>query len=299
MVYTGKQSSIAGHGHAETVVRQLVNDLLGCYRTVGTDNFFTTISLAQYLLQNDTYLIGTFRSNRAGSLHEVAKKKLKHGEIYGLQNKDGIKLIKWKDKRDVLMISTKPPHSATVVDTEKKTNKLNERIMKPQVVMDYNQGKQGIDLSDQLSSYYTCLRRSIKWYQKVAFELIFGTSIVNVYLIYKETYETSHMTMLQFRESLVRSLLLGTPFENLKPGPRQQPTSHLKCKLADHKLEEKERFTRSVGRRCTGCYAMGEGRAHQSREASNAAAKKVKTFCSDCDKFFCLECFHDKHFAME
>ncbi|CAF1546789.1 unnamed protein product [Adineta ricciae] len=64
------------------------------------------------------------------------------------------------------------------------------------------------------------------------------------------------MTTLQFRESLVRSLLLGTPFENLKPGPRQQPTSHLKRKLADHKLEEKERFTRSVGRRCTGCYAM-------------------------------------------
>ncbi|CAF1546776.1 unnamed protein product [Adineta ricciae] len=129
MVYTRKQSSIAGHGHAETVLRQLVNDILGCYRTVVADNFFITISLAQYLLRNDTYLIGIFRSNRAGSLHEVAKKKLKHGEVYGLQNKDGIKLIKWKDKRDVLMISTKPSYSATVVDT-KKTNKLNECIIK-------------------------------------------------------------------------------------------------------------------------------------------------------------------------
>jgi hypothetical protein len=37
----------------------------------------------------------------------------------------------------------------TVVDT-KKTNKLNERIMKPQVVPDYSEGKQCIDLSDQL-----------------------------------------------------------------------------------------------------------------------------------------------------
>ena len=63
------------------------------------------------------------------------------------------------------MISTKPSHSATVVDT-KKNNKLNERIMKPQAVLDYNGGKQGIDLSDQLSAYYTCLRRSVKWYQK-------------------------------------------------------------------------------------------------------------------------------------
>jgi hypothetical protein len=183
------------------------------------------------------------------------------------------------------MISTKPSHSATVIDT-KKTNKLNKRIMKPQVVLDYNQGKQGIDLSDQLSSYYTCLRRSIKWYQKVAFELIFGTSIVNAYLIYKETYDTSHMTMLQFRESLVRSLLLGTPFEKLKPGPKQQSTSNLKCKLGDHKLEEMEGSTRKVRRRCAGCYE--KSREQQSREVSLATAKKIKTFCSDCENFFVL-----------
>ncbi len=43
-------------------------------------------------------------------------------------------------------------------------------------------------LSDQLSTYYRCLRRSIKWYKKVAFELVFGTAVVNSYLIYKENY---------------------------------------------------------------------------------------------------------------
>ncbi len=74
-------------------------------------------------------------------------------------------------------------------------------------------------------------------------------------------------------------------------------TCHSKRKLTDHKLVEKEGSTRNVGRRCAGCYA--KGRAQQSREASYAAAKKVKTFCSDCEKFFCLECFNDKHYAME
>jgi hypothetical protein len=51
---------------------------------------------------------------------------------------------------------------------------------------------------------------------------------------------TSEMTIPQFRESLVRSLLFGTPFENLKPGPRKQSTRHSKHKLPDHKLEEIE-----------------------------------------------------------
>jgi hypothetical protein len=70
MVYTGKQDSVTDHGHNQTVVMDLIDDLSGCYRTVVADNFFTTISLAKLLLQNDTYLIGTFRSNRTGSGHE-------------------------------------------------------------------------------------------------------------------------------------------------------------------------------------------------------------------------------------
>jgi len=129
------------------------------------------ISTGQPSLRNDTYLIGTLRSNRVGTGHKVVQKKRKRSEVYGLQSKNSIKLIKWKDKRDVLMISTKPSHSVTVVDT-RKTNKLNERIMKPQVVLDYNEGREGSDLSD-----YTCLRRSMKWYNKVAFEFIFETAV--------------------------------------------------------------------------------------------------------------------------
>jgi hypothetical protein len=295
-VYTGQQDPTAGLRHAETVVMNLLDGLLGCYRTVVADNFFTTISLAKRLLEDDTYLIGTLRSNRAGAGNRIREKKLRRGEVYGRQNRDGIKLIKWKDKRDVLMISTRPSHSTTVVDSG-KTNFQNERIMKPQVVLDYNTGRQGIDLSDQLSAYYTCLRRSIKWYRKVAFELIFGTAIVNSYLIYKENYATSDVTILRFRESLVQSLLLGIPAERLKPGPRKKSTGQTKRKLADHKLEELERSTRDGRRRCAGCYE--KTRQEQSREASNATAKKIKTFCSDCDKFFCLDCFNEKHHATQ
>ena len=70
---------------------------------------------------------------------------------------DTAELIRWKDKNDVLMISTRPSHLSGVVDSG-KTNYQNERIMKPQVVLDYNQGRQSTDLSDQLSTYYTCLR---------------------------------------------------------------------------------------------------------------------------------------------
>jgi hypothetical protein len=103
---------MGGLGHAQNVVMNLLDGLMGCYRTVVADNFFTNIFPAERLLEHDAYLIGTLRSNRAGSGNKVLQKKFGRREVYGLQNKDGIKLIMWKDKRDVLMISTRPSHSA-------------------------------------------------------------------------------------------------------------------------------------------------------------------------------------------
>ena len=118
----------------------------------------------------------------------------------------------------------------------------------------------------------------------MAFELIFGTALVNSYLIYKENHIESKVTILQFRESLVRSLLLDTPIEKLKPGPKQQSASQSKRKLADHMLEEKEGSARDVRRRCAGCYE--KIRQQLARKASGMVVDKIRTFCSGCNKFF-------------
>ena len=123
--------------------------------------------------------------------------------------------------------------------------------------------------------------------------MIFGMSIVNTYFIYKENDDTSRMTMLQFRESLVGSSLIGVLFENLKPGPRERSRSRMKRRLTDQNLEKIEGSDRDLRRRCGGCYVRI--RQQQSKKASNAIAKKVKPFCPDCNKFNCIGCFNEKH----
>jgi hypothetical protein len=85
-------------------------------------------------------------------------------------------------------------------------------------------------------------------------------------------YTASKVAILQFRESLVGSLLLGMPFEKLKLGLGQKSTGQTKNKLADYKLEEKEGSVRDVRRRCAGCYEKIS--QQQSKEASLATAKK-------------------------
>ncbi|CAF3968982.1 unnamed protein product [Rotaria sordida] len=69
---------------------KLLDGLDGCYRTVVADNFFTSISLAKYLLEHDMYLIGTLRKNRVGSGGRILEENLIRGEVYGLQNKDAM-----------------------------------------------------------------------------------------------------------------------------------------------------------------------------------------------------------------
>lgn len=55
-------------------------------------------------------------------------------------------MLKWRDKRDILMISTK--HDSAVSDVQIR----GKTVQKPKVVVDYNIGKSSIDLSDQMSS---------------------------------------------------------------------------------------------------------------------------------------------------
>ena len=106
--------------------------------------------------------------------------KLKRGEIVAKENNQGITILKWRDKKDSLVLSTK--HSSEMVNVECRSgNKF-----KPQIIVDYNRRKAAVDLSDQMNAYNNPLRRTIKWYRKLAFELLLNTTVVNSYILYKD-----------------------------------------------------------------------------------------------------------------
>lgn len=85
--------------------------------------------------------------------------------------------MKWKDKRDVLVLSTK--HTGCTVSVQTRTGNRE----KSPAVVDNNKGKGSIDLSDQMASYNSALRKTVKWYKKIAIELIFGTCLVNAHFL--------------------------------------------------------------------------------------------------------------------
>ena len=58
------------------------------------------------------------------------------------------------------------------------------------VVVDYKRGKCAVDLSDQMIAYSTPHRRTLKWYTKLALELLLNTSISNAMILYKQATKT-------------------------------------------------------------------------------------------------------------
>ncbi|CAH2000212.1 unnamed protein product [Acanthoscelides obtectus] len=210
--------------------------------------------------------------------------------------------MKWLDKRPVLMISTCPSHQAELKATGKKTRK-GEDTFKPQAVIDYNNAKKGVDISEQMSSYYTCIRKSIKWYKKVFFEILLGTCMVNSWVIYYGR-NAKKLSMLQFREKVARGLLEEEDIEeNIKPEdiaanvPEQRVTKRPRAssRIAHHKMQKYDGTVRMIRKRCTSCYRKLQSTSGV-KEARNKA-KRVSTFCKDCPEqpTLCLQCFNEIH----
>lgn len=139
-----------------------------------TDNYYTLVPLCRRLNKRKTHLIGTLRKNRKHLPKFVLSVKPKGGEA--IANYCGpINVLKWHDKKDVLL---------KYGMTGKIDRKTKIKQLKPEAILEYNDVKMGIDLSDQLLNYYSCLRKSIRWYHKVAFELLLCTSVINTHILY-------------------------------------------------------------------------------------------------------------------
>lgn len=259
IIYDGEQC-VPGQGLGETIVLSLCEKYLEDGRTIITDNFYTSVPLAKKLLSKKTHLVGTLRKNRRYLPKDVTTKKLKKREIFGQENKDGIVVFKFKDKKDIFVLSTR--HKLNIVDTGKK-NRNKENILKPEAILYYNSGKAGIDLSDQLASYSTPVRKSIRWYHKVMTEILLNTCVINAQILYNMKHSNSKLSVKQFRESLIDKML------NLRPTSRKlvqrtdldisttSTRGNQRTSAPKHKLEiteEKCPRNRKIRRRCTECY---------------------------------------------
>ena len=296
-VYSGKSSTGEREiGLAKTVCKELMKDLVDQGRTLYVDNFYTSYDLAQYCQEKKTHLVGTLRANKKHIPKEVLNTKLKRGEMVAKEDQDGVVILKWKDSREVRILTTK--HAPVMVPVarrahhfdsaeivQRRNQKSRKATEKPVAVLAYNRGKGGIDLSDQMACYVTTLRKGVKWYQKLATELLLGMAVVKAWVAYKEVTKKK-IQIFKFRERLAEQLLNLVGVVHVTPAGSSS-THHLVERTGSH--------GKRIRRTCSSSYA--KMKKQDGRDSTRKITQKSYTYCDLCpgQPQMCLKCFNEVH----
>ena len=188
---------------------------------------------------------------------------------------------RWKDRREVLMLNSFLPHSMENF----VSNNPNNTRQKPKSVLLYNSKMGGVDYIDQTLAPYESLRKSLKWYKKLAFHLI-DLAVYNSYIVWKHYNSGTKLVFKDFLANLIREILkknqvsrkiLGRPKKSITTSQHHWPMKMLK---------ENGKPSNS---NCSFCKMNGK------RKATPFA-------CKNCGKRLCIDgqnsCFKEYHSKM-
>jgi len=80
------------------------------------------------------------------------------------------------------MIST--IHDATTVNKGSKDRNINMEIKKPYAVVQYNKFIKGVDRAGEYLTYYSVLKKTVKWSKKVVLYLL-KCVLFNAFFVYR------------------------------------------------------------------------------------------------------------------
>lgn len=287
VIYTGKETlfdkEFENYGLSTKSVLSLIKPLLNKGYCLTTDNFYTSPELSQILIENKTDIYGTVKPNRKGMPPLLKGAKLKKNDIIAFQ-KGKMIVMKWKDKKEVCMLST--IHDGHIVTEVRK----GKTVSKPNIVMDYNKTMGGVDRADQRLVYYPSIRKGQKKYYKKIFRHLLDLSILNSFVLYKKNSGTKDH--IDFRLSLIEKII-GIYHT------QSQLASHGKYFNSSISLRLTERHFPSYvpptscktepRRRCIVC-------SSKRNDDGKRVRKESRYMCKDCDVGLCIiPCFQIYH----
>jgi hypothetical protein len=208
------------------------------------------------------------------------------------RQRDNLLAFKWKDKRDVVMLST--VHRASFTVTNRVNRDTGENVAIPTAIMLYNKYMGGVDRSDQLNKYYTMTRKTIKWWKKLAFHII-NAMITNAYILQKK-YHPNPVSHSMFRKNLVRSLVGKFQREHNLRGRRYvgNPLTRLVDRHFPAEIPAQDGAKRkNPCRKCVVCN-IKSGKRH--RRGLSQKGKSTRYWCPDCCAALCITpCFRRYH----
>ena len=170
----------------ELISLYLLDNFLDQSRIVYMDNYYTTLNLAEFLVNHKTGIVGTMRKNRI----KIDKKKFPIPEkrtecLFLINSEKTLTLTLFYDSILVYLLSSiEIPQIACPKPGMYRTRPI---YGKPTCIHKYNLGAQGVDHCNHRCAIYRYPHYNHKWWKPCYYHL-FQLCISNAWVIYKEFF---------------------------------------------------------------------------------------------------------------
>ena len=314
-MYQGKDEDRSAYGNCsatEYPVRKLFDpmkypELQRKNHILCTDNWYTSVVLAIYLISIGVHLIGTCKSNKkyipkAGIYKKSGAGKKRRGEMQSMvcnsAGESNIYFTSWMDNKPVHIVSTLPTQQTKVerVHKDGKAYVGRQDLPIPSIIKLYNSFMGYTDLFDQKLSYYVCYLKSFRWQHRIYTQFL-SAAVVNAHILYAQDHddpedpkELRNLRLLNFTKKLINQLSVRAKPLTLTPGRKR--------------TAEEIQENRFSGVHFSGKYLTNRG-DRKYLKCRTCGEYPISTFCQQCNVGLCLPtdtetvgCFQKYHKRM-
>ncbi|UYV78413.1 hypothetical protein LAZ67_16001275 [Cordylochernes scorpioides] len=203
MVYTGKSKTPKSKELSlpTQIVLDISRPLWKSNRNITADNWFTSIELVDKLKEHGLTYLGTMRKNKP----QIPPQFQPHPK-----RESGTSIFGFSGTKTLVSYVPKKRKSVILISSMHHDNKCDETTGKPDIIMDYNLTKGGVDTIDQMVSNFSTSRRSRRWPLALFYALLDITAL-NSYIIFNyQIDKKDQKERSTFIVDLGRSLIVNT-----------------------------------------------------------------------------------------
>ena len=259
-------------------------------RNISMDRFFTSMTIAKYLLSKDITVVGTLRTDRIGIPTEIKQMNERESpsSLYVYNEEQRTLLVSYvikkkSGKKNVLVLSTM--HKSVLTSKDER--------QKPHIICFYDRTKGGVDVMDMMAGTYSSRYKSRRWTANVLAYML-DTARTNGHTIMKETNPDVNLSSFEFTWQLGQSLIKPHMTERFQNATGLQATviQAMKQFINEDVVLNQGAVSTSDRKRCYLCLSEIFGK-DRYKVLKNKLAK-TKWVCSkqECQKAVCQKHFN-------
>ena len=163
----------------------LTRDFQDRGRTVVGDNWFISSHLGKALWTRKTFLFGTIRTNREGNPKDFIQEKIEVSfflqGIILVEFQEGKSKFAFRQEETLLHFQARKTKQVLLYSTKHHSKEIH-RAGKPQMIVDYNSTKFGIDIFDEMCNRYAYKPPVRRWPLRLFMHLS-DAAAINAYII--------------------------------------------------------------------------------------------------------------------